>query len=345
MTTQPTLTPAAFAAKWKGVTTTEKAASQEHFIDLCRMLGEPTPHEADPTGEQYAFEKRVAKAGGGDGFADVWKRDFFAWEYKGKTKSQVGTTRPSTETCGRKDGHGHRRGVTLMSAGSRRLLPATDAAEAAELMRTAVEAIAKEIREGGLTRETGITGAFVREINRVFDGALTGAGSFKARELNLSEESELGADILVVLVTTAGRKWLLLQAKVGWRISSEWKNLTDDCLDMVKHGSGRALVYYEDQFLAADARKIPTPATRPTQRRTAPGTTPPHWFPMADTFHFFFDCWGGSRRHLPRRVTSWVVVLGWTDGDTGSPAVLDAFERTVAEIEQTSDSRYRRREL
>jgi restriction-modification enzyme MmeI-like protein len=81
--TQPTLTPAAFAAKWRGVTTTEKASAQSHFIDLCRMLGEPTPHEADPTGEFYAFEKRVTKAGGGEGFADVWKRDFFAWEYKG----------------------------------------------------------------------------------------------------------------------------------------------------------------------------------------------------------------------------------------------------------------------
>ncbi|MBA2372850.1 MAG: class I SAM-dependent DNA methyltransferase, partial [Chloroflexi bacterium] len=80
------MTPAAFAAKWRGVTTTEKAGSQSHFIDLCRMLGEPTPHEADPIGSQYAFEKRVAKAGGGDGFADVWKRDFFAWEYKGKDK-------------------------------------------------------------------------------------------------------------------------------------------------------------------------------------------------------------------------------------------------------------------
>ncbi len=86
MTTQPSLTPAAFAAKWRGVTTTEKAAAQEHFIDLCRMLGEPTPHEADPTGAQYAFEKRVSKAAGGDGFADAWKRGFFAWEYKGKDK-------------------------------------------------------------------------------------------------------------------------------------------------------------------------------------------------------------------------------------------------------------------
>ena len=82
----PTLTPAAFAQKWSGSTTTEKAASQEHFIDLCRMVGEPTPHEADPTGEQYAFERRGEKAGGGDGFADVWKRGFFAWEYKGHKK-------------------------------------------------------------------------------------------------------------------------------------------------------------------------------------------------------------------------------------------------------------------
>ncbi len=49
---QPTLAPGAFAAKWRGVTTTEKAAAQEHFIDLCRMLGEPTPHEADPTVRQ-----------------------------------------------------------------------------------------------------------------------------------------------------------------------------------------------------------------------------------------------------------------------------------------------------
>jgi len=82
----PSITPAAFAAKWRGVTTTEKAASQEHFIDLCRMVGEPTPHEVDPTGADYAFERRVEKAGGGDGFADVWKRGFFAWEYKGKRK-------------------------------------------------------------------------------------------------------------------------------------------------------------------------------------------------------------------------------------------------------------------
>jgi len=82
----PELTPAGFAAKWAGNTRTERAASQEHFIDLCRMLGVQTPNEADPTGDEYAFEKGAEKSVGGDGFADVWKRRHFAWEYKGKHK-------------------------------------------------------------------------------------------------------------------------------------------------------------------------------------------------------------------------------------------------------------------
>jgi type II restriction/modification system DNA methylase subunit YeeA len=80
------LTPAEFVKKWAGNTRTERAASQEHFIDLCRMLGVPTPNEADPTGDEYAFEKGAGKTAGGDGFADVWKRGHFAWEYKGKHK-------------------------------------------------------------------------------------------------------------------------------------------------------------------------------------------------------------------------------------------------------------------
>ena len=35
-------TPAEFVAKWQGSTRAERAAAQEHFIDLCRMLGQPT---------------------------------------------------------------------------------------------------------------------------------------------------------------------------------------------------------------------------------------------------------------------------------------------------------------
>jgi hypothetical protein len=83
------LTPAAFAKKWAGSARTERAASQEHFIDICQMLGVQTPNEADATGEHYAFEKGAEKTGGGgDGFADVWKRGYFAWEYKGKRKDK-----------------------------------------------------------------------------------------------------------------------------------------------------------------------------------------------------------------------------------------------------------------
>jgi len=82
----PSLSPSEFAAKWTGSTRNERAASQEHFIDLCRMLGVPTPNEADPTGDWYAFEKGAEKTAGGEGFADVWKRHHFGWEYKGKHK-------------------------------------------------------------------------------------------------------------------------------------------------------------------------------------------------------------------------------------------------------------------
>lgn len=81
------MSPSEFATKWRNSERTEKAAAQEHFIDLCRMIGVETPNEADPKGEWYAFEKGATKHGGGEGFADVWKRDHFAWEYKGKRKS------------------------------------------------------------------------------------------------------------------------------------------------------------------------------------------------------------------------------------------------------------------
>ena len=79
-----TVTPATFIAKWSASTLKERSASQEHFLDLCRLLDEPTPAEADPTGAHYCFERGARKDSGGDGWADVWKRHHFAWEYKGK---------------------------------------------------------------------------------------------------------------------------------------------------------------------------------------------------------------------------------------------------------------------
>ena len=78
------MTPYEFIAKWRASALKERSASQEHFIDLCHLLGEPTPAEADPTGETYCFERGARKDTGGDGWADVWKRHHFAWEYKGK---------------------------------------------------------------------------------------------------------------------------------------------------------------------------------------------------------------------------------------------------------------------
>jgi type II restriction/modification system DNA methylase subunit YeeA len=50
------------------------------------MLGEPTPTDVDPKGEWYCFEKGATKTTGGEGWADVWKRGHFGWEYKGKRK-------------------------------------------------------------------------------------------------------------------------------------------------------------------------------------------------------------------------------------------------------------------
>ncbi|WP_448208302.1 class I SAM-dependent DNA methyltransferase [Azospirillum sp. sgz302134] len=71
-----------FVRKWGATTLTESQAAHDHFADLCKLLGEPTPTDADPTGETYCFERRVAQAGGRPGWADVWRKDRFAWEYK-----------------------------------------------------------------------------------------------------------------------------------------------------------------------------------------------------------------------------------------------------------------------
>src|ERR1700722_5832440 len=81
------MTPQEFIRKWRPVALTERASAQEHFIDLCRVFDHPTPAEDDPTGEHFTFEKGAPKTGGGDGFADVWKKGFFAWEYKKKKRS------------------------------------------------------------------------------------------------------------------------------------------------------------------------------------------------------------------------------------------------------------------
>jgi hypothetical protein len=68
------MTPQEFIQKWTASILKERSAAQEHFIDLCRLLGQKTPADADPDGTWYCFEKGAEKYGGGDGFADVWMR-------------------------------------------------------------------------------------------------------------------------------------------------------------------------------------------------------------------------------------------------------------------------------
>jgi hypothetical protein len=85
--TGTTMTPTRFIDKWRSSELKERSASQEHFIDLCHMLGVETPADADREGTFYTFEKGAPKTGGGDGFADVWYDGRFAWEYKTPGKS------------------------------------------------------------------------------------------------------------------------------------------------------------------------------------------------------------------------------------------------------------------
>jgi hypothetical protein len=73
-----------FQQKWRASTLKERSAAQEHFLDLCALLGVPTPAHADPNGDFYTFERGAEKTDGGQGWADVWFRGHFAWEYKGQ---------------------------------------------------------------------------------------------------------------------------------------------------------------------------------------------------------------------------------------------------------------------
>ncbi len=78
------MTPQDFITKWRNTELKERSASQSHFIDLCRLLELDDPTTADGKGEWFTFEKGASKTSGGEGWADVWRKDCFAWEYKGK---------------------------------------------------------------------------------------------------------------------------------------------------------------------------------------------------------------------------------------------------------------------
>jgi type II restriction/modification system DNA methylase subunit YeeA len=80
------MTPHDFIAKWKSGGD-ERRDAQPFFEDLCRLVGHPTPREADPDHTWFTYEAGATKTSGGEGWADVWKKGFFGWEAKGTHKS------------------------------------------------------------------------------------------------------------------------------------------------------------------------------------------------------------------------------------------------------------------
>lgn len=76
--------PHVFVNKWRNAELKERTGSQSHFNDLCALLGLKDPATEDPKGDFFTFEKGATKTSGGEGWADVWRKGCFAWEYKGK---------------------------------------------------------------------------------------------------------------------------------------------------------------------------------------------------------------------------------------------------------------------
>lgn len=65
--------PREFIEKWRASERPEKAAAQQHFLDLCALLEVPKPGDPGQHPRDYDFEKRAIKSDGRDGRADVWR--------------------------------------------------------------------------------------------------------------------------------------------------------------------------------------------------------------------------------------------------------------------------------
>lgn len=81
------MTPREFIDKWgpggPAYGLNERQGAQPHFMDLCAVLGVPTPG----TDADYVFEKDTLLLGAARGYADVFKRGHFAWENKAPGKN------------------------------------------------------------------------------------------------------------------------------------------------------------------------------------------------------------------------------------------------------------------
>ncbi|MHB1052224.1 MAG: class I SAM-dependent DNA methyltransferase [Thiobacillus sp.] len=78
------MTPQAFIAKWRNNPLTERAGAQAHFEDLCALLEVEPPRKEG----EYQYERGlIKKSSASQGWADVWKKNCFAWEYKAPGKN------------------------------------------------------------------------------------------------------------------------------------------------------------------------------------------------------------------------------------------------------------------
>lgn len=54
----PSITPQEFVAKWRRIELKERSVYQSHFIEICALVGHPTPTDIDPTGASEAELKK-----------------------------------------------------------------------------------------------------------------------------------------------------------------------------------------------------------------------------------------------------------------------------------------------
>lgn len=80
---------AEFIEKWRDTPLSERAAAQQHFLELCELLGVDKPPTTGPGTADYRFEAPVVGADDRPGFADAFLRGRFAWEYKKRRASLV----------------------------------------------------------------------------------------------------------------------------------------------------------------------------------------------------------------------------------------------------------------
>ena len=78
-----------FIAKWRHTPLPERAAAQQHFLELCDLLDVPRPPTTGSATADYRFEAPVIGTDDKPGFADAFKRNCFAWEYKKRRTSLV----------------------------------------------------------------------------------------------------------------------------------------------------------------------------------------------------------------------------------------------------------------